>query len=415
MMGIRTTAGGRRFVKHWICATALIASAAGAVLADEQKFVARPPNGLALLPPMGWNSWNHFGCDISEATIRKEADAMVSSGMRDAGYQYVVIDDCWEGERDARGNIQADPGRFPSGIRALADYVHSKGLKFGIYSDVGDRTCQGRPGSRGHEFQDAMRYAEWGVDYLKYDWCHAESLEARAAYETMGDALRASGRPIVFSVCEWGTHKPWLWAASIGANLWRTTDDIYDGWVSTGRARTGVIGILDLQSGLEAYAGPGHWNDPDMLEVGNGAMSPDQYRAHFSLWAILAAPLMAGNDLSTMSEETRRILTNREVIAVDQDRLGIQGHRAVHSADSDIWVKRLEGGAQAVVLLNRSAVPTTLRLEWSALGLPPYLPLDLHDLWSGRELRKVTSGASFDIPPTAAIMLRAIPSRPAGR
>ena len=402
-------------MNHWIWGAALGVTVGAAALADEQTFTARPANGLALVPPMGWNSWNHFGCDISEVTIRKEADAMASSGMRDAGYQYLVVDDCWEGERDARGNIQADPRRFPSGIGALADYVHAQGLKFGIYSDAGDRTCQGRSGSRGREFQDAQQYARWGVDYLKYDWCHAESLEVRAAYETMGDALRATGRPIVFSVCEWGTHKPWLWAASVGGNLWRTTGDIYDGWVSSGRDRNGVLNILDLQSGLEAFAGPGHWNDPDMFEVGNGGMSPDQYRAHFSLWAILAAPLMAGNDLSTMSEETRRILTNREVIAVDQDPLGVQGHRAVRNGDTEIWVRPLEGGNQAVVLLNRGATGTTIRLEWSALGLPPYVPLDLRDLWSGREWRKTTAAVTLDVPPTAAVMLRVIPSRAAGR
>jgi alpha-galactosidase len=397
------------------CAATAVATLHGAALADQQTFAARPANGLALVPPMGWNSWNHFGCDISEATIRKQADAMVSSGMRDAGYQYVVVDDCWHGERDGQGDIQADPRRFPSGIGALADYVHSRGLKFGIYSDAGDRTCQGWPGSRGREFQDARQYAAWGVDYLKYDWCHAESLEVRAAYETMGDALRASGRPIVFSICEWGTYKPWLWAASVGGNLWRTTGDIYDGWTGNARDRNGVLNILDLQSGLEGFAGPGHWNDPDMLEVGNGGMSADQYRAHFSLWAILAAPLMAGNDLSAMSEETRRILTNREVIAVDQDPLGVQGRRAVRNGDTEIWVKPLEGGSQAVVLLNRGAVATSIRLEWSVLGLPPYVPLSLHDLWSGRDLRRATASVTLDVPPTAAVIVRAVPSRPGGR
>jgi alpha-galactosidase len=399
-------------VKHWIaCVAVVVGYLSATAIAAEQTFIARPPNGLAMVPPMGWNSWNHFGCDISEATIRKEADAMVSSGMRDAGYQYVVVDDCWHGERDAEGNIHADPHRFPSGIRALAEYVHSRGLKFGIYSDAGDRTCQGKPGSRGHEFQDALRYAAWGVDYLKY----AESLEVRAAYERMGDALRAIGRPIVFSICEWGTHKPWLWAASVGGNLWRTTGDIYDGWVGTERDNNGVLNILDLQSGLEGFAGPGHWNDPDMLEVGNGGMSPDQYRAHFSLWAILAAPLMAGNDLSTMNAETRRILTNREVIAVDQDRLGVQGRRVVRNGDTEIWVKPLEGGSQAVVLLNRGAAAATFRLEWSALGFPPYVPLSLHDLWSGRTLRPRTAVVTLDVPPTAAIMLRAVPARFGGR
>jgi alpha-galactosidase len=388
--------------------------AAGASAA-EQTFTARPPNGLAPAPPMGWNSWNHYGCDISEATIRGQADAMASSGMRDAGYQYIVVDDCWHGARDAAGNSQADPQRFPSGIRALADYVHSKGLKFGIYSDAGDRTCQRRPGSRGHEYQDALQYAAWGVDYLKYDWCHAESLEARAAYETMGDALRATGRPIVYSICEWGTHKPWLWAASVGGNLWRTTGDIYDGWVSRDRDHNGVLDILDQQAGLEAFAGPGHWNDPDMLEVGNGGMTPDQYRAHFSLWAILAAPLMAGNDLSMMSDETRRILTNREVIAVDQDRLGVQGRRAVRDGDAEIWVKPLEDGSRAVVLLNRGAAPRAMRLEWTVLGFPPYLKLSLRDLWSGRELRPATAFVALEVPATAAIMLRAVPARAGGR
>jgi alpha-galactosidase len=403
-------------VKHWIaCVAVVVALLSATAIAAEQTFIARPRNGLALVPPMGWNSWNHFGCDISEATIRKEADAMVSSGMRDAGYQYVVVDDCWHGERDAEGNIHADPHRFPSGIRALADYVHSRGLKFGIYSDAGDRTCQGKPGGRGREFQDALRYAAWGVDYLKYDWCNAESLEVRAAYETMGDALRATGRPIVFSICEWGTHKPWLWAASLGGNLWRTTGDIYDGWVGNERDRNGVLNILDLQSGLEGFAGPGHWNDPDMLEVGNGGMSPDQYRAHFSLWAILAAPLMAGNDLSTMNAETRHILTNREVIAVDQDRLGVQGRRVVRSGDTEIWIKPLEGGSQAVVLLNRGAAATTIRLEWSALGFPPYVPLSLHDLWSGRTLRPRTAVVTLDVAPAAAVMLRAVPARFGGR
>jgi alpha-galactosidase len=403
-------------VKHWItCVAVVMAHLSATAIAAEQTFIARPSNGLALVPPMGWNSWNHFGCDITEATIRKEADAMVSSGMRDAGYQYVVVDDCWHGERDAEGNIHADPRRFPSGIRALADYMHSRGLKFGIYSDAGDRTCQGKPGSRGHEFQDALRYAAWGVDYLKYDWCNAQSLEVRAAYETMGDALRAIGRPIVFSICEWGTHKPWLWAASVGGNLWRTTGDIYDGWVGNERDKNGVLNILDLQSGLEEFAGPGHWNDPDMLEVGNGGMSPDQYRAHFSLWAILAAPLMAGNDLSTMNAETRRILTNREVIAVDQDRLGVQGRRVVRSGDTEIWVKPLADGSQAVVLLNRGSAATTIRLEWSALGFPPYVPLSLHDLWSGRTLAPRTTIVTLDVPPTGAVMLRVVPARFGGR
>jgi len=379
----------------------------------QQSFVARASNGLAQTPPMGWNSWNKYGCNVSEQLIRSQADALVASGMRDAGYRYVVIDDCWQVARDSAGNIVADPDRFPSGIAALADYVHAKGLLFGIYSDAGTLTCQKRPGSRGHEYQDAARYAAWGVDYLKYDWCHAESLEARAAYETMSDALRASGRPIVFSICEWGTHQPWLWAASVGGNLWRTTPDISDGWV--GKARNidwfGVLDILDLQVGLENYAGPGHWNDPDMLEVGNGGMTLDQYRAHFSLWALLAAPLMAGNDLSTMNESIRQILTNRDVIAVNQDPLGIEGRRAFKDGDAEIWVKPLTGGSQAVVLLNRGDAPRPLRLTWETLRLPPYLRVDSVDLWTGKRIHGATGSLGFELAPTSAVMLRVTPTK----
>jgi len=379
----------------------------------DQKFTSRLPNGLALTPPMGWNSWNKFGCAITEDIIKRQADAMVNSGMRDAGYVYLVVDDCWHGDRDRAGNIQANAERFPSGIRALADYVHARGLKFGIYSDTGDRTCQDKPGSRGHEYQDALQYASWGADYLKFDWCNAESLEARSAYETMGDALRAAGRPMVYSICEWGTNKPWLWAASVGGNLWRTTADIYDGWAGKKHNNEwfGVLDILDLQVGLEGYAGPGHWNDPDMLEVGNGGMTDDQYRAHFSLWAILAAPLMAGNDMTTMNSATKEILTNREVIAVDQDPLGAQGRRAVKNGDTEIWVKPLQGGAQAVVLLNRHAERRKITLDWSALGLPSYVPMEVRDLWAHRELDRVSDHLTFDVPATGAVMIRLIPTR----
>jgi alpha-galactosidase len=370
----------------------------------EQQFMPRKPNGLALTPPMGWNSWNKYHCAINEATIRKQADAMVSSGMKAVGYSYVVVDDCWHGQRDTAGNIRSDPVRFPSGIKALADYVHAQGLKFGIYSDAGDKTCQDRPGSRGHEYQDALRYAVWGVDYLKYDWCNSESLDVRAAYATMSDALRATGRPILYSICEWGTHQPWGWAASLGGNLWRTTGDIHDAWFD-------VVDILDRQVGLGGFAGPGHWNDPDMLEVGNGGMTDDEYRAHFSLWAMLAAPLIAGNDLSTMSTVTAAILTNREVIAVDQDALGIEARRAVKSADTEIWVRPLVGGSQAVALLNRSAEPRTIRLDWSALGLPAYLTVDVRDLWSGKDAPHATGSLTADVAPHAVVMLKVTPAR----
>src|SRR6266404_3596477 len=275
---------------------------------------------LAKTPPMGWNSWNKFQCNVDENLIRQTADAIVSSGMKDAGYQYVVIDDCWQISRDAAGNIVADDKHFPSGIKALADYVHSKGLKFGIYSDAGSKTCAGRPGARGHEFQDAQQYAAWGVDYLKFDWCNTSTQDAKSSYALMREALNASGRPIVFSLCEWGTAKPWLWGHEIGGNLWRTTGDIVDQF--SGKTKETwqhtVTDILDQQAGLESFSGPCHWNDPDMLEVGNGGMTPTEYRSHFSLWAILAAPLVAGHDLRDMTPEIHDILTNKEVIAIDQ-------------------------------------------------------------------------------------------------
>ena len=395
-----------------IALTALALARAPATFAEPMHFFARPANGLALTPPMGWNSWNHFACNVSAALIEREADAMVASGMKAAGYRYVVIDDCWQVGRDANGNILPDPQRFPDGIKAVADYVHAKGLKFGIYSDVGDHTCQMRPGSRGHEYQDALQYARWGVDYLKYDWCNKGGLDGRSAYATMSDALRATGRPIVFSICNWGQYSPWLWGAQSGGNLWRTTQDIWDAWSGHRGVSLGMLEILDLQVDLAGYAGPGHWNDPDMLEIGNGGMSEAQYRAQFSLWAILAAPLMAGNDLSQMSPATREILTNREVIAVDQDPLGVEGHRAWKDGDAEIWVRPLTAGRQAIVFLNRGDRPLRIRLDWSALGLPGYLPLEFRDLWRHADLPVAKHSLTVQVPATAAMMLRETPVSP---
>ena len=330
-------------------------------------------NGLARTPPMGWNSWNKFQCNVSASLIKQAADAMVRTGMRDAGYQYVVIDDCWQVSRDANGNIVPDPQRFPDGIKVVADYVHSQGLKFGIYSDAGTGTCENRPGSRGYEFQDARQYAAWGVDYLKYDWCNHSTQDSAASYSIMRDALAKSGRPIVFSLCEWGATKPWLWARNVG-NLWRTTGDITDKWDTGEKSdNIGVLQILDLQDGLESYAGPGHWNDPDMLEVGNGGMTATEYRAHFSLWCLLAAPLMAGNDIRSMSDETRDILTNKEVIAVDQDPLGRQGRRVKRTGDAEVWAKEMSDGSRAVALLNRGRAETRITLEWTDIGYPGHL------------------------------------------
>lgn len=326
-------------------------------------------DGLALTPPMGWNSWNKFACNVDEHMIKEMADAMVANGMKDAGYTYINIDDCWHGDRDSLGFIHPDLKRFPSGMKALADYVHSKGLKLGVYSDAGSQTCGGRPGSRGYEFQDAQTYANWGIDYLKYDWCNTEGLKAEGAYKTITAALRKAGRPIVLSICEWGNDNPWKWGQSVG-HLWRTTGDIYNcfdcindhgSWKSWG-----VMQILDKQDGLRQYAGPGHWNDPDMLEVGNGKLTPGEDRAHFGIWAMIAAPLIAGNDLRTMSEATKEILTNREVIAISQDSLGIQALKHTTKDSVQIWLKPLKGGDWAVAFLNRSTLPKQVDFDWQA-------------------------------------------------
>ncbi len=371
-------------------------------------------DAYAPTPPMGWNSWNKFQCNVDENLIRQTADAMVASGMKDAGYQYVVIDDCWQTARDKNGTILADPQRFPSGIKALADYVHSKGLKFGIYSDTGTKTCAGRPGSRGHEYQDALQYAAWGVDYLKFDWCNTGTQNGPASYGTMREALDSAGRPIVFSICEWGTNKPWLWAHGIG-NLWRTTGDISDKW--QGRTKwpdgsccsNGMLDIVDQQVGLESFAGPGHWNDPDMLEVGNGGMTDTEYRSHFSLWAILAAPLIAGNDLRSMQPATREILTNKEVIAVDQDALGKEGHRAYKNGDLEVWSKDLADGSRAVVLLNRRATEQEIAVQWVDLGYPAHLDARVRDLWSHKDLGAFQEKFSATVPSHGVVMVKVQP------
>lgn len=362
-------------------------------------------NGLAKTPPMGWNSWNKFACNVSESLIKEMADAMVSSGMRDAGYIYLVIDDCWQIDRDAQGNILPDPKRFPSGMKALADYIHSKGLKFGLYSDAGTLTCQKRPGSRGYEFQDARQYAAWDVDYLKYDWCSTSTQNAPASYSIMRDALLKAGRPIVFSICEWGTAKPWLWAKDVG-NLWRTTGDIQDCWdCKRDWGGMGVVHILDLQDGLESYAGPGHWNDPDMLEVGNGGMSTTEYRSHFSLWCLLSAPLMAGNDLRSMSSEIKEILTNREVIAIDQDPLGMQGRRVYRSGEQEVWSKQLADGGRAVVLFNRGAQEKQMSVAWTDIGYPRYLSANVRDLWAHKDLGKINGSYTATVPSHGVVMV----------
>ncbi len=393
--------------------TLLIIFTLSVFLAGAQKF-----DGLALTPPMGWNSWNKFSCDVTESLIRETADAMVASGLKDAGYEYIVIDDCWHGERDSLGFIQPDPVRFPSGIKALADYIHSKGLKFGIYSDAGWQTCGGRPGSRGREYQDAQRYASWGVDYLKYDWCNTEGLKAEGAYLTMRNALYEAGRPIVLSICEWGDNQPWEWAGPIG-HLWRTTGDIYNCFDCEYNHGTwsswGVLQILDMRKDIRKYAGPDHWNDPDMMEIGNG-MTVNEDRAHFSLWAMMAAPLIAGNDLRNMSPETIAILTNKEVIAIDQDSLGVQGFKHIDDENFEVWVKPLAKGDLAVCFLNRAVEPLDLNFDWKSNPMkdPDFdytfdftrNTYDLLNVWSGKQQGTTKRVLKASIPGHDVLMFR---------
>jgi len=374
---------------------------------------------LALTPPMGFNTWNTFQTNINEQMLKEMVDTYVSSGMRDAGYRYFVLDDGWMTmDRDANGDLVADPKKFPHGMKAFADYVHSKGLKFGIYNCAGDRTCAGYPGTRGHEYQDARLYASWDVDYLKYDWCNTDSLNAREAYITMSKALKATGRPIVFSLCEWGNHQPWLWGKGVG-QLWRSTGDICNQFdkdknIGTWTALS-VMTILDKQDKIRQYAGPGHWNDPDMLEVGNG-MSVSEDRAHFSLWCMLAAPLMAGNDLRKMSPQTHEILTNKEAIAVDQDSLGIQGFRFYAFDGLEIWVKPLSRQDVAVCFLNRSAHPQNIDYTWEAHLLQDavsHLNINftegeykVRDLWAKKDLGTTKKAFRQVIASHDVVMLR---------
>ncbi|MBV9443238.1 MAG: glycoside hydrolase family 27 protein [Acidobacteriaceae bacterium] len=346
-------------------------------------------NGLANTPPMGWNSWNKFASKVDDAGVRAAADAIASNGMKQAGYLYVNIDDTWQGERDAQGDIEPNK-KFPD-MKALADYVHGKGLKLGIYSSPGPNTCAGYEGSYGHEEQDARSYAAWGIDYLKYDWCGARNIykddEMHAVYQKMGDALASSGRPIVYSLCQYGRADVWTWGSAVGGNLWRTTGDIRDSWDSMSK-----IGFS--QSDLARYAGPGHWNDPDMLEVGNGGMTVTEYKTHMSLWSLLAAPLLAGNDLAHMEPEILQILLNREVIAVDQDPAGKQARRASKSGDSEVWVKELTDGSSAVGLFNRGNTEASIAFKWTDLGLNG-APEHVRDLWLHRDLQ--VSGPEYSV------------------
>jgi len=329
-----------------------------------QKF-----KSLAQTPPMGWNSWNTFGTDINEQLVKDIADAFVTKGLKEAGYEYIVLDDGWMSmERDPSGNLIADPKKFPGGMKALVDYVHSKGLKFGLYNCAGIKTCAGYPGSRGHEYQDALLYASWGVDYLKYDWCNTEKINAESAYITMRNALYSAGRPVVFSICEWGDNQPWTWGKDVG-HLWRISGDITNCWdceLDHGSwSSWGVMKIVEMRRDkrLRQYSGHSHWNDLDMMEVGNG-MTVYEDKSHFALWCMLASPLIMGNDLRNASQETLNILKNKEVIAVNQDLLGKEGFRFYAEGDLEIWVKPLSNGEWALAFLNRGSGTLKLNFDW---------------------------------------------------
>ncbi|PYT47944.1 MAG: alpha-galactosidase [Acidobacteria bacterium] len=359
-----------------------------------------PSNGLAKTPPMGWNSWNKFASRVDDGAVRSMADAMAANGMKDAGYQYINIDDTWEASRDGQGNITTNK-KFPD-MKALADYIHSKGLKIGIYSSPGPNTCAGYEGSYGHEEQDARTYAAWGIDYLKYDWCGARNIytdgEMQAVYQKMGDALLKAGRPILYSLCQYGRDDVWKWGPEVGGNAWRTTGDIRDTWDSMTK-----IGFS--QDELAIWAAPGHWNDPDMLEIGNGGMTDDEYRTHMSLWAILAAPLLAGNDLRNMTPTILEILTNREVIAVNQDKDGKQGRRIAKSGDQEVWAKPLFDGGLAIELFNHGDAPAKITVKWSDLGLKS-APVRIRDLWTHSDLKLDGLEYSSTVPVHGVVMLR---------
>jgi alpha-galactosidase len=354
---------------------------------------------VAATPPMGWNSWNHFACKVTAADVRSAADDISSNGMKDAGYIYVNIDDCWQGVRDEKGSIQ--PNQKFGDMKALADYVHAKGLKIGIYSSPGPKTCAGYEGSYGHEELDAEQYADWGFDYLKYDWCSAEKVYPRSqmteVYKKMHDALVRTGRPIVFSLCQYGYGRVWRWGASVGGNLWRTTEDITDHY-----DRMSVIGFD--QDGLEPFVGPGHWNDPDMLEVGNGGMNHDEYLTHMSLWALLAAPLLAGNDLSSMTPETLSMLTNREVVALDQDAKGIEARRISQEGPLEIWSKSLADGSVAVGLFNRGESSNPITLSFKDIGVRGRATV--RDLWKGKDVGSFQQSYTEEVPRHGVVLIR---------
>ncbi len=385
---------------------------------------AQKYEGLANTPPMGWNSWNTFEVNINEQLVKDMVNVILSSGMKDAGYNYIVLDDGWmiKDHRDKGGNLIPDPAKFPNGMKALVDFVHSKGLKFGLYNSAGTQTCAGYPGTRGYEYQDARFYANLGIDYLKYDWCGTEGINAKEAYTTMSKALKATGKPITFAICEWGDNQPWNWATPIG-NLWRISGDIYPcfdceykhkegNWSSWG-----VLKILEMRKDIRKFAGPDHWNDFDMMEVGNG-MSYTEDKSHFTLWCMMASPLFAGNDLRKMTKETLNILTNKEIISINQDKLGIQAFKYASEDGIDIWVKPLSGGNWAVTFLNRNEVKKNINFDWKKqyfkdVDFGYFLDLSkanytIQDLWQKKSIGKTNDIFKAEILPHDVITLKLV-------
>jgi alpha-galactosidase len=383
-----------------LAATVLgIAAAITALTGPVSSAAAATPVNPITAPPMGWNSWNGFHCNINETLIRQTADAIVANGLDALGYRYVNIDDCWMAStRDAQGRLQADPTRFPGGIKALGDYVHARGLKLGIYSSAGTATCAGLPASLNHETVDAQTWASWGVDYLKYDNCNNQGIADLTRYKAMGDALKATGRPIVFSICNWGLADPWIFGPNAGGSLWRTTGDISDSWNS-------MTSLLDQQAGLEPFARGTGFNDPDMLEVGNGGMTATEYTAHFSLWALLNAPLLLGNDLRSMSAATLNIIRNSEIVAVDQDWGGSQGRRVRDLGETEVWAKPMSDGSIATVLFNRTASATTITTSAAEIGLGGSSSYNVRNLWTATNSTS-TGTLSASVPSHGVVMLR---------
>ncbi len=367
--------------------------------------------GLAQTPPMGWNSWNAFNMGINESVIRKTADQMMGLGLRDAGYVYLNLDDGWQVSRDEKGEIQPDPAAFPLGMKALGDYLHSKGLKFGIYTCAGTQTCGKRPGSKGHEKQDMATYASWGVDYVKIDWCDTGGLDSKTQYALFRDGIRESGRPMVLSLCNWGVDKPWLWGRQMG-QLWRTAGDLLPCWdCKTDWGGEGISQTLDKQVGLSSYAGPGGWNDPDMLQVGNSGLSLKESRSHFSLWCILAAPLIAGNNLMSMKPEVKEILLNPEAVAVDQDPEGKEGTDQGRGEGREVWARPLHGGAWAVCLFNRGPRSADVQVNWGDLGSKED-QMKVRDLWARFDLGIFDSGYAVSVPSHGVVLLKVQENKP---